>query len=322
MFDVRGRIIDVQTGRPPGRSVLIQMYNVADSGMRSTSSLTTVPNAAYNAMDGSFIIDDVPPGEYIMDVSAPPGIGGSPDEMQRRAQLAPRLRTVLRVKDRDIENLVLTLRSGQVIDGTILLENQNVAAIPDLAGIRPQLRPSYAGRYLAGQRSPLVEPPGAMGAFRLAGVHDGEYLVSVMGVPSGFYLRDVRYGGESALTSPLRFSAGSPSSLEIVLQRGTGEVRGTVTNALGDAVEGVRTVLVPSDRHRWDLYQMATTDRLGRFSIPEVAPGDYKVFSWEALDPNAYLNSDFVATIETQGRAVRVAVSSSIDVNVTVIPAK
>jgi uncharacterized surface anchored protein len=79
-------------------------------------------------------------------------------------------------------------------------------------------------------------------------------------------------------------------------------------------------VLVPSDRRRWDLYKTATTDRAGRLEIPDVAPGDYKLFSWEALAPNAYLNADVVSAIETQGRTVRVIGSSSVDINVTMIP--
>jgi hypothetical protein len=87
-------------------------------------------------------------------------------------------------------------------------------------------------------------------------------------------------------------------------------------------MEGVIAVLVPADRHRLDLYKTVTTDRAGRFAIAEVVPGDYKVFSWEALSPNAHLNSDFLAAADTQGRAVRIAASSSIDVNVTMIPAK
>jgi hypothetical protein len=321
-FRVRGRVVDLQTGRPPAR-VVVQLFNVSESEIRSTTGVTSVSLQAYNAIDGGLAIDDISPGEYVLDVSAPAsGIIGSAEEIQRRAQLAPRVRTLLRVRDRDIEGVVLTLAGGQIVEGRILLEGQNVSVVTNINGIRPQLRPSHDGRYLGGQRSPLVEHLELPGAFRIAGVHEGEYLVSVQGIPSGFYLRELRYGGKNLLSSPLQFSPASESSLEVVLRQGAAEVRGTVSNKLGDAMEGVIAVLVPADRHRLDLYKTVTTDRAGRFAIAEVVPGDYKVFSWEALSPNAHLNSDFLAAADTQGRAVRIAASSSIDVNVTMIPAK
>jgi hypothetical protein len=302
---------------------VIQLFQVSDAEIRSTTGVSSIAGQAYSAIDGSLAIDGVPPGEYVLDVSAPvPGITGSVEEMQRRSQLAPRARTLLRVTDRDIDGLVVTLAGGQIVEGRIVLEGQNASTIPNITGIRPQLRPSHSGRYLGGQRSPLVEPGQSAAAFRIIGIHEGEYLVSALGIPSGFYLEDLRYGGQSLLKSVLQFSATSASNLEIVLRQGTALVRGTVSNQVGNAMEGATVALVPSDRARRDLYKTATTDRAGRFAIPDAAPGDYKVFSWEAPAPNAYLNSDTVAAAETQGLFVRVAASSNIDINVRMIPAR
>jgi hypothetical protein len=139
-------------------------------------------------------------------------------------------------------------------------------------------------------------------------------------MPAGFYLKDVRYAGESLLRLPLRYSASSTAILEIVLTRGAGTVHGMVANKLGDAMEGVTAVLVPADRSRQDLYRTAATDRGGRFAFPNIPPGDYKVFSWESIAPNAYLDPEFVGAFDTQGRAIRIPPSSSVDVGVTIIP--
>ena len=50
-------------------------------------------------------------------------------------------------------------------------------------------------------------------------------------------------------------------------------------------------------------------------------PGGYKVFSWEALESNAYYDNDVLSRYETQGTAVRIQESSKETVDLKIIPA-
>ena len=52
-----------------------------------------------------------------------------------------------------------------------------------------------------------------------------------------------------------------------------------------------------------------------------IAPGDYKVFSWEALEEYAWFDPELLAQSETRGHAVRTSESSTETIEVRLIPA-
>jgi hypothetical protein len=112
-----------------------------------------------------------------------------------------------------------------------------------------------------------------------------------------------------------------PPTLDIVLSPNVSQIEGIVTDAKMQPVGGVQAVLIPdSNRDRLDLYKTATTDQAGRFKITSVAPGEFKIFSWETLDGNQYFDPDFLRRSEAAGKPVRVTESSKQSVTLQVIP--
>jgi hypothetical protein len=86
-------------------------------------------------------------------------------------------------------------------------------------------------------------------------------------------------------------------------------------------VAGIEAILVPDvHRHRAELFKRAVTDHEGRFSIPSVTPGDYRVFAWENIVANSYFDEDVVKRFEDKGTRVHVAESSRVTVEVRQIP--
>jgi hypothetical protein len=69
---------------------------------------------------------------------------------------------------------------------------------------------------------------------------------------------------------------------------------------------GVRVVLVPDSarRNEFRLFKESTTDQYGRFDMRGIAPGDYKLFSWEQVEPNAWEDPDFLKPFEEKGESV------------------
>ena len=57
----------------------------------------------------------------------------------------------------------------------------------------------------------------------------------------------------------------------------------------------------------------------GRFTIGEIAPGDYRVFSWEAISEYRYLDPDLQKRDLERGRAVRIAESATVSADVPLI---
>jgi len=70
------------------------------------------------------------------------------------------------------------------------------------------------------------------------------------------------------------------------------------------------------------LYQSVVTDASGHFKIGGVAPGDYKLFAWDNLEPYAYFDPVVLDKVETRGRPVHIAESSNQTVNLSVIAAE
>jgi hypothetical protein len=49
----------------------------------------------------------------------------------------------------------------------------------------------------------------------------------------------------------------------------------------------------------------------GNFTINGVAPGDYKLFAWEYVAANAWMNAEYLAPFENRGQAISVGGGAS-----------
>src|SRR4030095_8211580 len=127
----------------------------------------------------------------------------------------------------------------------------------------------------------------AQGTARIQDVLPGEYRASVEMEPSPpLYVKQIRYGRTDALREPIQVRADSTDTLSITLSMKGAEIEGTVTDGLSQSpLAGSIVVLIPDQREFKYLYRHTTTDANGRFIFRTVAPGDYKVLSWEGLEP-------------------------------------
>jgi hypothetical protein len=94
----------------------------------------------------------------------------------------------------------------------------------------------------------------------------------------------------------------------------------TYLQSIGTTSPNVQVALVPSQRERHELYRDAISDRDGRFSLSGIAPGEYKLFAWEALDRYAFHDLEILRTYESNGKLVQVAPSANLTVDVAAIP--
>jgi hypothetical protein len=170
--------------------------------------------------------------------------------------------------------------------------------------------------------SPHSAPVGRDGTFNLNDVQAGSYLLSISGLPNDAYVKSANLGKTDALESLVEARYGASDSLEIVLSPDGGRLSGATVDANGQRVAGADVVLVPDLklRHRVDQYKLEISDRTGSFIIRGIPPGDYKLFAWGKVEPNAYLNADFIRDYEALGIPVRIPPGGQASLQVRAIP--
>ena len=323
-FRIRGHVVNTTGIALPVNTNIMMGYRAFSGG----GSFSNGRN--FDPATGIFEVQNIPPGEYTLQVQIPEtnpllGAGGPIDASMLAARQAaqaarPSAQLPIRVIDKDIENVVLTLSPGVTAEGRFIVEGQPVTAIPNLQ----QMSLAFSS---ASGPTPGSVPAGTLagpdGSFQVVGLREGEYRVMLRGAlppASGLYVNSIRYGGDDVFSKPLKFSGSGSGTFEVVLRSGPGQLAGNVSDARSQPVPGVQVIAIPVERGRTNDYRMVITDQNGRYSMPGLRPGDYELFSWETIDNGAQYDPDFLRRYEQQARKVHVAESSNQTVDVRLIP--
>jgi hypothetical protein len=152
----------------------------------------------------------------------------------------------------------------------------------------------------------MPRPPRAAvsddGKFALKNLAAGRYIVHVQ-APETLYVRSVRYRGLDVTENGFEFGGGVPAPLLISMSPNGAVVEGRVRGADGIPVPGAVVALIPSLR-RYSRYRETTTDQNGAFTITGVAPGEYKIYSWDQIETGAYQNAEWLKRYELKGRTL------------------
>jgi hypothetical protein len=319
-YRIRGRVIDGQTGQIPG-GVVLTIVTPTVTGFQSYSTA----NQSYNAQDGSFEFRDVSPGPHILRAQpsnlnvVTPGNAGATSTVAARGVTA---QVTLNVGS-DMDGIVLALVSPVSISGRLTLEGTTGQSSASLNSYRVQIRPSIDGVITSNFSgpAPVSQATSADGMFRIDTVFPGEYRLTVTPLPTDVYVKQARFNQADILNKPIQYTASDSGTLEVVLSARGGEIDGTAVADNLQSVQSSTAVLIPDrQRDRIDLYKNATVDANGKFNFRGIAPGDYRVFVWEAIDPYVYFDPDFLKQNESRGKAVHVSESSREALEVRMIP--
>jgi hypothetical protein len=180
----------------------VTVFNIGDSAGRITGP------------DGKLRVCDLAAGDYRLTVTAisagvPASFGFTP----------------FSVSDHDVRNIRVALQPAATAAGEVVLDGPQPAA--PLNG-KLSISLIWRARGLDIVEAPI---PGQF-SFRLFPM--GDYFVSVQGVPDGWYLKDLTYGGVSVLHRLFRpGSFVGNVGFRVVLARDGGSVATTVTDADG-----------------------------------------------------------------------------------------
>jgi hypothetical protein len=298
VFSVRGRLYNPTSKRSNAYHLFLSPRDA--EGWLSLSQ----HDASIDYNDGTFVIPDVLPGSYVL--------GAMWVDEGKRYQAYKSID----VGNADVEGLGLMLLPGMSLNGRVIWEGQpssdaNRLTVYLHAVDNPQ---AYGGRATA-------TPPWA---FVLNDVYDVTYRVGVAGLCSDCYLKALRYGGAVSPDDTFTPTRASSAPLEVTISSNGARVRGSVTDAENLPAVGAWVILVPDEAHRASrrLYKSASTDQYGRFDLRGIAPGDYKLFSWEEVESGAWEDPEFLKEFEAKGEKVSLQEGEQKAVDLTAIRTK
>ena len=253
--------------------------------------------------DGSFSLGNIVPGQYVLTAVTVPG--SSPPGMPPPAMSdADRLwaRTIIAVDGVEEPTVVLTLRPGRSISGTIVSGGRGPA---NLAAV--QVRLASASSAASAADGPLPQATSdADGRFELRWVPAGQFTIRTTGL-----VKSVMIEGQDVLDFPLEVDGSRDlTGVVITLADRLGQVSGTITSADGAAVD-LTAVLIAADRRYWTPLSRrilnSRADTSGRFTFNNLPAGEYLLAAVTDLDLDQLANPEFLAALSQA--AVRVTVT-------------
>jgi protocatechuate 3,4-dioxygenase beta subunit len=252
--------------------------------------------------DGSFTIQEVLTGSYVLMAYWFDG---------ERFYIN---RFPLEVASSDIDGVSVTLTPSMNIPGRIVWEGKPSVQNDELSiDARSTDLPFYAGR---GQVDKSAD-------FTLKNLSDGPFRINITNLPNDSYIKQVRYGDATSAAGEFTITRGEVNTLEITLSARGARVQGIVTGDDGLPSSGVSVVLIPeaTKRDQFQLYKTVNTDQYGHFDLRGIAPGDYKIFSWEEVEADSWQDPEFLKPFESKGESVTLHDDDRKKMNVTVIRA-
>lgn len=302
-LSIRGSVVNV----PPRASASI---------MLQSRDFSLILNGADMRKDGSFVIPDVSPGSYTIIAT----IEGTPVPMMARQSL--------QVGSSSVEGLRLTPQPGTAVQGRLRLEGKN-GPVPfdptrvflSLQSVDPEQDEAMIASRETFSSLAHVAPDGS---FQWTDVPAGNYYVQVMGDSAGneaWFVKSLAAGGRDVNDSGITLGGGT-ASLDLVISASGAVAEGVAVDHNGEPVANAVVVAVPEPRlrSRTDHYRKTVSDQSGRFTLRGIRPGDYTLFAWQAIEGEAYYNSDFLKSYEERGTVLRFSDGDRKNLQLEVIP--
>jgi hypothetical protein len=298
VYRIRGRVLNLVTkhGTRNAQVLLLRRNQGTDwIGLSDNNLLKS---------DGSFDIPEVAPGEYTVIAML------FDEEKMYSAQQD------VDVVSADVDGLLLTVSAGVMILGRVNWEG------------KPGLARDEVSVYLESEQSKFGIGSKSANAdeswqFALKEVADGTYKVGLRGLSKDCYIKEMRYG-EAVLPDTEFHVKGAGGDLEIAVSCQGARVDGSVLNADSLPAAGAWAVAIPEENKRkfLRLYKSALTDQYGHFEIHGLAPGKYKLFSWQGVEEDAWQDPEFLKEYEGKGEDLEVKDGDQKSMELKLIQAK
>ena len=253
--------------------------------------------------DGTFEFPAVPPGSYYIVAQAP---GPAQQRMTARVPVD--------VANGDINNVSVRLQPPLSLSGMVTVDSTQPSV--RMGSLRLTFTPSESGPGNQGRngQAQLADD----GTFQATLAADA-YIVDAGGLPDGYYLKSIKLAGREMPDATLDLNYGG-GSIDVILAPTAGDITGGVQNSRGEPATSVQVTAVPtSGSLRRDMNKLVTTDVNGNFTLHGLPPGDYKIFAWEEVETNAWMDRDYRQPFESLAASAKVDQSTTPTVTLRLI---
>jgi hypothetical protein len=263
---IRGTLLD-----PDGKPVQATLTLKASE---RSNALQLEPVTAYPNADGTFVFNNISPGEYVVQALATGRTGRSAIvAVARHFVAAP-----VTVAGDDPPPMQLNLSLGATLMGRVIYEG-----IPEPPRLGVELRTVSAdfdrSPMMSGGSSGFILAPDQ--TFEYRGVFGPNFLTAQPKNPD-WIVKSITYQGQDLSDSAFDFgSTETFRDIEVVVSAAGAEVRGRVADDRGVAVRDSAVVIFPTDRSKWTIrsrwMRTAASNQEGTFRMRGLVPGEYWV---------------------------------------------
>jgi hypothetical protein len=265
----------------------------------------SIPNTANseNRIIGEFELRSVPPGRHTL-------VAFVSDNVRQRSYSGS---ITLDVGTEDYRNVSIEMHPATDLMGRLMLE--------DGSPVRQPISLRARGTLVA----PLMNliNTNTDGTFTISQVPEARYSITQSAADS--CIVDIRQGSKSVYDDG--FIGGIDAQpIEVILSKQCGTVQVQIVDDRKQPVSNAFVSLVPAMEHRRNplLYRRSIFDVAASKYPPinRIPPGEYKMFAWDNIPPNAELNAAFLAKFEDRGVPVTVRHGESLTIQVPLITTK
>ena len=234
--------------------------------------------------DGSFTLNGLTPGDYIVQTAGPQGGEYASAE--------------LTINGDDVTGLQLVGAPPLTVSGRIVVDPAAAQALR-VPTLQIMLQPAQIGP-MFGFTGP--SPVNDDLTFE-AKARPGKMRFVIPNQMPGWAIKAVRYRGTD-VTDTIELRAGeSIADVEVELTNRLTDLSGVVTNAKGQAIKEYSVVVFPQDRDRWTTQRylrLSRPDQDGRYKVNGLPPGEYYVVALDYVDSNDWSDAEFLDGVRTK----------------------
>jgi hypothetical protein len=260
VFRVRGRFVD-RSGDPPAKSRYVQA-NQKGGGVLN-SGFGGFQRTIVSSKDNSFELSGLAPGSYTIYILENAANGNRPSG-----------KLDITIGNSNLDGVEVPALSMSALSGTIRVEGNGTAIDPkNLAiGLVP---------FETGSNNPIPVQHREGGRFEAAGLAPEKYRLVPELKNQKLYVKSILAGGKAVSDGMLDLSAGASMDIELILSTKVGHIDGMVEKESADLSFGA-VLLLPVNGGR---HTRARLDPSGKFSAPNLGPGEYLIYALEGDGP-------------------------------------